>query len=134
MAPALFSCSLIDGRQRLQLRIKLRADGQQRVAAMRAQFVDGAVEPFLFLRAAAPARQSPQSRNARPSPAPARQAASGSQGSRVEATVPVRLGTLSATCSRARPWPGAISPRALAQAAACMHLMRPGPEQIVIRG
>ena len=53
-----FQLLVHDGRQCLKLRVKLCANGQQGMAAMRAQFIDGAVKPFLFLRAQIRPRKS----------------------------------------------------------------------------
>ena len=53
-----FQLLVHDGRQRLKLRVKLCANRQEGMAAMRAQFIDGAVKPFLFLRAQIRPRKS----------------------------------------------------------------------------
>ena len=106
-----FQLLVHDGRQCLKLRVKLCANGQEGMAAMRAQFIDGAVKPFLFLRAQIRPRKS---RNLK-----RRTYRLGQRGNTradrkeavTEATVPVSVGTLSATCSVLRPASGAISPR-----------------------
>ena len=52
-----------------------------------------------------------------------------STGRRLAATVPVRLGVLSATCRRSAPAAGPPSPRPLAQARACITCCGPGPSR-----
>ena len=131
VAPALPSCSLIERRERLPLRIEMRADREQRAARdARAVRRTARSSQLLLGVASAPASAKPGKRELRADRLrQQRQAATASQGSRVEATVPVRLGMLSATCSRARPLPGATSPRRFAQAAACSTWCGPGPSR-----
>ena len=118
-------------RERLPLRIELRPDGQQRAPGMGAQARPRRGRPISFPARCSSGMVRPATENCAPIACARTASREASQGRRVDATVPVRLGTHFGDMKAC----AALARRALAApfgpGRGVRHLMRPGAEQIV---